>query len=61
MQTLLDYFKLYLEFDRFDLEQSSSTTTTTAATTTASNDNDSQLHLDCFCEVCKHLDKKSVY
>ncbi|CAM4878013.1 unnamed protein product [Rotaria socialis] len=56
MQTLLDYFKLYLEFDRFDLEHSSSSTTATA-----SNDNDSQLHLDCFCEVCKHLDKKSVY
>jgi E3 ubiquitin-protein ligase UBR4 len=52
MQTLLDYFKSYLEFDRFDLEQSSTTT---------SNDNDSQLHLDCFCEICKHLDKKSVY
>ncbi|CAF3538830.1 unnamed protein product [Rotaria sp. Silwood1] len=54
MQTLLDYFKSYLEFDRFDLEQTSSSTTT-------SNDNDSQLHLDCFCEICKHLDKKSVY
>jgi E3 ubiquitin-protein ligase UBR4 len=55
MQTLLDYFKSYLEFDRFDLEQTSTTTTT------PSNDNDSQLHLDCFCEICKHLDKKSVY
>ncbi|UJR08441.1 hypothetical protein I4U23_012711 [Adineta vaga] len=53
MQTLLDYFKSYLEFDRFDLEQITSTTT--------SNDNDSQLHLDCFCEICKHLDKKSIY
>ncbi|CAF2716025.1 unnamed protein product [Rotaria sp. Silwood2] len=59
MQTLLDYFKSYLEFDRFDLEQISSSSTTTIATT--SNDNDSQLHLDCFCEICKHLDKKSVY
>ncbi|CAF1322792.1 unnamed protein product, partial [Rotaria sordida] len=56
MRTLLDYFKSYLEFDRFDLEQTSSSTTTTI-----SNDNDSQLHLDCFCEICKHLDKKSVY
>ncbi|CAF1307467.1 unnamed protein product [Rotaria sordida] len=55
MRTLLDYFKSYLEFDRFDLEQTSS------STTTISNDNDSQLHLDCFCEICKHLDKKSVY
>ena len=40
MQTLLDYFKSYLEFDRFDQEPSS-------------NDNVSQLHLDCFCEICK--------
>ncbi|CAF3628387.1 unnamed protein product [Adineta steineri] len=55
MQTLLDYFKTYLEFDRFDLEQVST------ATSSPSNDNDSQLHLDCFCEVCKHLDKKSIY
>jgi hypothetical protein len=54
MQTLLDYFKSYFEFDRFDLEQASSSTTT-------SNGNDSQLYLDCFCEICKHLDKKSVY
>ena len=50
MQTLLDYFKSYLEFDRFDLEQTSTTV-----------DNDNQLHLDCFCEICKHLDKKSIY
>lgn len=27
----------------------------------SSTDNDSQLHLDCFCEICKHLDKKSIY
>ena len=52
MQTLLDYFKSYLEFDRFDQEQTLNS---------SSNDNDSQLHLDCFCEICKHLDKKSVY
>lgn len=52
MQTLLDYFKSYLEFDRFDQEQT---------VNSSSNDNDSQLHLDCFCEICKHLDKKSVY
>ncbi|CAF1250057.1 unnamed protein product, partial [Adineta ricciae] len=53
MQTLLDYFKPHLEFQRFDHEQTPATNT--------SNDNDSQLHLDCFCEICKHLDKKSIY
>ncbi|CAF1382780.1 unnamed protein product [Rotaria sordida] len=51
MRRLLDYFKSYFQFYRFDLEQRSSSTIT-------SNDNHCQLYLDCFSEICLHLDEK---